>query len=93
VQKGFSIVLAGAAAGAFAVAWTLTPPGKAAARPPPPPTASAADGAPNPHDSVYYSGCNAVRAAGAAPLYRGEPGYRPEMDGDGDGIACEPHRH
>jgi hypothetical protein len=36
---------------------------------------------------VYYSGCNEVRAAGLAPLYRGEPGYRPEMDGDDDGIA------
>ncbi len=43
--------------------------------------------------AVYYSGCNAVRAAGAAPLRRGEPGYRPEMDGDNDGIACEPHRY
>ena len=43
-------------------------------------------------DSVYYSGCNAVRAAGAAPLYRGQPGYRGEMDGDHDGIACEPYR-
>lgn len=42
---------------------------------------------------IYYPGCNAVRAAGAAPLYRGQPGYRPEMDGDDDGIACEPHRH
>lgn len=41
---------------------------------------------------TYYSGCNAVRAAGAAPLYRGQPGYRPEMDGDGDGVACEPVR-
>ena len=41
---------------------------------------------------VYYRGCNEVRAAGKAPLYRGEPGYRPEMDGDGDGIACEPYR-
>lgn len=41
---------------------------------------------------VYYSGCNEVRAAGLAPLYRGQPGYRPEMDGDDDGIACEPHR-
>ncbi len=39
--------------------------------------------------SVYYPGCNAVRAAGKAPLHRGEPGYRDEMDGDGDGIACE----
>ena len=43
--------------------------------------------------SVHYSGCNDVRAAGKAPLRAGEPGYRPEMDGDGDGIACEPiHR-
>jgi len=41
---------------------------------------------------VYYRGCNEARAAGAAPLYRGQPGYRPEMDGDGDGIACEPYR-
>lgn len=40
--------------------------------------------------SVTYSGCNAARAAGAAPIYRGTPGYRPEMDGDSDGIACEP---
>jgi len=42
--------------------------------------------------TVYFPGCNAVRAAGLAPLYRGQPGYRPEMDGDDDGIACEPHR-
>jgi hypothetical protein len=41
---------------------------------------------------VYYSGCNEVRAAGLAPLYRGQPGYRAGMDGDDDGIACEPHR-
>ncbi|TNE38964.1 MAG: excalibur calcium-binding domain-containing protein [Sphingomonadales bacterium] len=25
-------------------------------------------------------------------MYRGEPGYREGMDGDGDGIACEPYR-
>ena len=42
--------------------------------------------------SVYYSGCNEVRAAGKAPLYAGQPGYREGMDGDGDGIACEPYR-
>ena len=39
--------------------------------------------------SVYYAGCNQVRAAGKAPLHRGEPGYRIGMDGDGDGTACE----
>ena len=42
--------------------------------------------------SFIYSGCNQVRALGKAPLYAGQPGYRSEMDGDGDGIACEPIR-
>jgi len=45
-----------------------------------------------PQTGDYWSGCNAARAAGTAPIYRGEPGYRAEMDGDGDGIACEPYR-
>jgi Excalibur calcium-binding domain len=43
--------------------------------------------------SVYYAGCNEVRASGKAPLYRGDPGYREGMDGDSDGIACEPYRN
>jgi hypothetical protein len=50
------------------------------------PVASAA-----PDRSVHYAGCNEVRAAGKAPLTADQPGYRAEMDGDGDGIACEPH--
>ena len=41
--------------------------------------------------SVYYRNCAAARAAGAAPIYRGSPGYREGMDGDGDGVACEPY--
>jgi len=39
--------------------------------------------------AVYYANCAAARAAGAAPIHRGEPGYRPGLDRDGDGIACE----
>jgi hypothetical protein len=39
--------------------------------------------------TVYFENCTAAIAAGAAPLYRGQPGYRPELDGDGDGVACE----
>jgi hypothetical protein len=42
--------------------------------------------------SVTYSGCREARATGKAPLYAGQPGYRADMDGDGDGIACEPIR-
>lgn len=38
-----------------------------------------------------YSGCNEVRAAGVAPLYRHEPGFSERLDGDGDGIGCEPY--
>ena len=42
--------------------------------------------------SWSYRNCAQARAAGAAPLYRGQPGYGAHMDGDGDGIACEPYR-
>lgn len=38
---------------------------------------------------VYYKNCAAVRAAGAAPLHRGEPGYSLHLDGNADGVACE----
>lgn len=41
---------------------------------------------------VYYKNCAEARAAGAAPLHRGEPGYRPGLDKDGDGVACEPKK-
>jgi hypothetical protein len=36
-----------------------------------------------------YANCSEARAAGAAPLYSGDPGYSSRLDGDGDGIACE----
>ncbi|WP_238152832.1 excalibur calcium-binding domain-containing protein [Kribbella speibonae] len=38
---------------------------------------------------VVYRNCAEVRAAGKAPLHRGDPGYTPELDNNGDGIACE----
>ena len=38
---------------------------------------------------AYYANCTEAKAAGAAPLYRGEPGYREKLDRDKDGIACE----
>jgi hypothetical protein len=36
-----------------------------------------------------YENCDAVRAAGAAPIHQGDPGYSTDLDGDGDGSACE----
>ena len=50
----------------------------------PPPAAPVA-----PPASVYYANCTEARAAGAAPILRGEPGYRPALDRDDDGVACE----
>lgn len=37
----------------------------------------------------YYANCSEARAAGVAPLRRGQRGYAPKLDRDGDGIACE----
>ncbi|WP_327008523.1 excalibur calcium-binding domain-containing protein [Dactylosporangium sp. NBC_01737] len=39
--------------------------------------------------AVYYANCAEAKRAGAAPLHRGEPGYRKALDRDGDGVACE----
>lgn len=41
---------------------------------------------------VYYPNCAAARAAGVDPINQGQPGYRAGLDGDKDGIACEPKR-
>ena len=38
---------------------------------------------------VSYANCAAVRAAGAAPIHRGDPGFATKLDRDGDGIGCE----
>jgi hypothetical protein len=42
-------------------------------------------------DGRYFANCDAVRAAGRAPLLRGDPAYaaNPQLDRDKDGVACE----
>ncbi|MFD6816070.1 MULTISPECIES: GmrSD restriction endonuclease domain-containing protein [unclassified Microbacterium] len=45
--------------------------------------------APAPPANTFYANCDAVRAAGASPLYAGSPGYSRKLDRDGDGVACE----
>ncbi|MEV0091261.1 excalibur calcium-binding domain-containing protein [Streptomyces sp. NPDC050738] len=37
----------------------------------------------------WYKNCDAVRAANAAPIHRGDPGYDSHLDRDGDGVGCE----
>lgn len=58
--------------------------------PAPAPAAPATPAAPQQSGGdVYYKNCAAVRAAGKAPIYSGQPGYRAALDRDHDGIACE----
>jgi hypothetical protein len=45
--------------------------------------------APAPAPEVFYKNCDAVRAAGAAPIYAGTPGYASHLDRDDDGIGCD----
>jgi len=39
-----------------------------------------------------FRNCTEARAAGAAPVMRGDPRYGAHLDSDGDGIGCEPYR-
>ncbi|MFJ3282956.1 excalibur calcium-binding domain-containing protein [Streptomyces halstedii] len=66
---------------------TPTPPPAPKAKPKPTPTPARKTEAP----SVYYENCDAARAAGAAPVHRGEPGYAAHLDRDNDGVGCEPY--
>jgi len=43
-------------------------------------------------EDYRFRSCAAARAAGAAPMRRGSANYNPNLDGDGDGVACEPYR-
>lgn len=36
-----------------------------------------------------FANCSAARAAGAAPVRRGDSGYGRHLDRDGDGVGCE----
>lgn len=36
-----------------------------------------------------FRNCAAARAAGAAPVRSGDPGYGRHLDRDGDGVGCE----
>jgi hypothetical protein len=42
-----------------------------------------------PGPTAPFEDCAAARAAGAAPVHRGQPGYGPHLDGNGDGVGCE----
>jgi hypothetical protein len=84
-ENGAAIAfVAGLCAGAFAYDFFSRPVAASA----PLPAASFTE----PPQSAPFRTCAAARAAGAAPIYRGEPGYGAHLDRDDDGIACEPYR-
>ena len=72
--------------GAIPLKQASAPAPRPAVTPAPAPRPAAPAAAPR---EVYYANCTAARAAGAAPLRRGQPGYRAAMDRDNDGVACE----
>jgi len=78
-RKIMTLVLAGAAsiAGLFG--------GGGGDKPAPKPAAAVQ---PAGTTTVDYASCGEVRAAGKAPLHRGDPGYSTKLDRDGDGVAC-----
>ena len=45
---------------------------------------------PVPAQEVFYADCDAVRAAGAAPISIGSPGYSTHLDRDNEGVGCDP---
>lgn len=69
-------------------------PAPAAPQPAPtaPPRPRPAAPAPAPLAELHFGSCKEARAAGYSHMRRGEPGYSPHLDRDGDGIACDKHR-
>lgn len=45
-----------------------------------------------PRNGRAFTNCDEARAAGAAPVRRGQLGYGPHLDRDNDGIGCEPYK-
>ena len=45
-----------------------------------------------PRNDRAFANCDEARAAGAAPVRRGQPGYGRHLDRDNDGVGCEPYR-
>lgn len=43
----------------------------------------------DPTPEVTYANCTEVRAAGAAPIRQGDPGFEPKFDRSGNGVGCQ----
>lgn len=70
------------------VVWTLIQDGRISPRPGRPSTPAPAATMPN-RPSVYYRTCAEAHAAGRYDIPEGDPAYRPGLDKDHNGVACE----
>lgn len=52
---------------------------------------SARAGASSVSDGLYFRSCDEAALAGFSSMAIGTPGYREGLDGDQDGVACEPY--
>lgn len=52
-------------------------------------TSSRRYGATDTYSGGAFRNCSAARAAGAAPVRRGDRGYGSHLDRDNDGVGCE----
>ncbi|MEE2061421.1 excalibur calcium-binding domain-containing protein [Rhodococcus artemisiae] len=64
-------------------------PQQPAPAPAPAPQQSAPAPTPRSAPSGGFKNCTEAWNAGAAPVYRDDPGYAPRLDRDNDGIGCE----
>lgn len=53
------------------------------------PTVTTARAATTTTSAVSFTSCAAAQKAGYHDMKRGQPGYSPRLDGDGDGVACD----
>jgi len=82
MSKSFLLLVLCAAVAAFGGTWLMI--GDPAAAPASPAMTLAKGPTPE------ILSCEDAQKKGLAPMYAGTPGYRADLDPDGDGLACPP---
>lgn len=88
MDKRFLLLVALASATAFTGTWMFESRNKSgipSTMLPPAAIEAAASG-----KELHFDNCEQVRKAGMAPLFPGRPGWNPQLDPEGRGIACPP---
>lgn len=72
-----------------AIVFALLSNGLPSARPTRPNYPTTRFSVPTTRPTPYYKNCREAHAEGRWDIPKGDPAYRPALDGDGNGIACE----